>query len=129
MRVTPAHNALRLAATLSALDSGASTAHFKIYTGVPPVDPDGATLETVLVTQQLLKPCGAIVDGYLLLYTGANPTCAATGVAGWCRYFNGDGVPVGDGSVSTLGGGGEVLLSTLSLIAGRSFIARTARMR
>ncbi len=96
------HNTARLdGGTLAFASSGPANSRIYFYATPKPTvggDPGGAPL--VQVT--LAKPCGFITGGVLTL-AQADPSgdmIAASGVALWGRWVNGDGVLMGDGTVS-----------------------------
>lgn len=96
------HNTARLdGGTLALANSGPANSRIYFFATPKPElggDPGG----TALVQVTLSKPCGVITGGVLAL-TQADPTgdmITASGAALWARWVNGDGVLMGDGTVS-----------------------------
>lgn len=118
VRITTAHNDARLAATLSQLDGGTGNAALQIYEGVRAANiadsPSGAMLTQI----ELTKPAGVISMGALALTASGDGLNAATGIATWARFVNGDGLVVMDGDCSDMGGSGDVRLISTQLYAG-----------
>lgn len=101
------------------LDTGTDNATIEIYGNTRPdagAEPGASPLLTVI----LAKPCGAVVDGVLVL-EAEDPTgelIAASGTATWARFVNGDGEWAFDADVSNEGGSGEVQFPSTVLYAG-----------
>jgi len=105
---------------VDALDAGAAEGYVEIRTGAQPADPDTTETGTLLATLTLSDPAfGAATGGTATAnpITGDN-SADATGNAGWFRAYDGDGTPVIDGSVTAVGGGGDMELSSTSIVAG-----------
>lgn len=96
-----AHRAARNAASVALADAGAGSSAIRIYTAAP------ASGGTLLATIALQKPCGVVVPetGRVTLAPDlANPPlCMATGAAAWGEWVDGDGTPIGAGTVAAEG--------------------------
>lgn len=107
-------------AIVDALDAGAGAGTIKIYTGSQPASANDAASGTLLGTLTLSDPAfgnassGSATAGPI---TG-DTTADATGTAGWFRAADSTGATVIDGSVSATGGGGDLQLDSVSIIAG-----------
>jgi hypothetical protein len=112
LAISPAHQAARLAGTLSFADAGVGNSRIRVYATTQPatgVDAAGAPLVEIL----LAKPCGTIAANVLTLIQ-AEPSgdlIMETGTAIWARWINGSDEMVADGSVSDGAGEGDFKLS------------------
>lgn len=116
---SPAFQAAASLGRRTFLDLGAGNATIEIYGNVRP-DPGVSAGATPLVVLTLSKPCGDIVDGFLVLEL-ADPTgdlITESGTATWARFLNGDGQWAFDADVSLDGEDGEVQFPSRSLFAG-----------
>lgn len=115
---TAARNALANAvSTLVDADAGAGT--IKIYTGSQPASANDAATGTLLATVTLADPAfGAASAGVITGTDPASVTAAATGTAGWWRMADNTGDTVIDGNVTATGGGGDMTLSSTSIVSG-----------
>lgn len=106
----------RALAVLDFLDAGTWPARLEIYGGERP----GAGEEAVspLVVIGLLKPCGVITGGALVLASPPEQLVVETGVATWARLVAGDGAWALDCPVSDIAGAAPVRLSDVQLYAG-----------
>lgn len=105
---------------------GYNAGSLKVYSGSAPANADAAETGTVLATVTLPNPCfGAAASGVLTANAISAVTISNTGTAGYARLLaNGD-----DGlsstterriqlSVTATGGGGDLQLSSTSLVSG-----------
>lgn len=108
-----------VSAVVARLDAGVGPGHVRIYSGAQPADADDPATGTLLADIPLPDPVfGAPVGGSAS--AGAIPPdpAEATGTAGWFRALDSDNNTVLDGSVTETGGGGDMTLNTVSLVAG-----------
>lgn len=95
-----------------------------IYEGTRPANADTAIgAQKVLVTFELANPSfGAAADAGTTANASAEPIAAvaasATGTAQFFRIFNTDGDPVFDGTVTAVGGGGDMEISSTAVVSG-----------
>ena len=104
-----------------------------IYTGSPPANADSNSTGTKLGTLTLAADAFDAVSGGMSVNLATGDSSAdATGTAGWFRfYINGDDpdtvtAATGtattqrrlDGTISASGGGGDMLINTVSVVAG-----------
>ena len=109
----------RANAVIAALDSGIEHATAKFYTGAKPAVTGSATGETLLGTVTFSKPCAVVIDGVILFDTIADdPLADATGIIGWGRAFDGDGLFVMDFNCGTSGANAVMIFNNLNVIAG-----------
>ena len=117
---TATRNAM-VSAVIAQIDADASGGSIKIYSGSQPATAQDAATGTLLATVALAKPSfSAPSNGSA---SGADPaavTAAATGTAGWFRLADNTGDTVFDGSVTASGGGGDMTLSSTSIVSGGS---------
>lgn len=116
---TSARNAAA-GAVVALLDAGSGPGVIEIRTGSQPANPDTAATGTLLATLTLADPAfGAPSGGTATAGTITSDTSAdATGAAGWFRGLDSTGAAVIDGSVTAEGGGGDLELDTVDVIAG-----------
>lgn len=105
---------------VDALDAGAGPGIIRIYTGTQPASANTAPSGTLLGTLTLSDPAfGNAANGVATAGSITGDTSAdATGTAGWFRALDSDGNTVIDGSVTATGGGGDLTLSSVSIVAG-----------
>lgn len=121
--VTRISNAARSAAAdgvVDLLDAGAGPGTIQIRTGAQPATVATAATGTLLGTLTLTKPAfGSAVNGVATAVTITGDTSAdATGTAGWFRALDSNGNAIIDGSITATGGGGDLILDNVSVIAG-----------
>jgi len=92
----------------------------KIYTGAQPANPQTAVTGTLLATLTFSTTSfGAAVAGVATANAITEDSSAdATNTAGYARIADGAGAAVMDLSVTATGGGGDVQLNTVSIVAG-----------
>lgn len=105
---------------LTALSAGSATLpKIEIYDGSMPSSVGDSIAGTLLATFELTSTVGTESDGVITFETispDANPP--ATGTAAWARSLDRDGAEVVYLTVSEVGLGGEVQLSTTDIVAG-----------
>lgn len=106
---------------LNALDANASAGQILIYSGSRPSTGAAITSQLLLATLTLSKPSGTISGGVLTFNAIGNGTgtSAATGSgtdATWCRFQDGGGAFVTDGSVGT--SGADINLNAIHIVTG-----------
>jgi hypothetical protein len=115
----------RANAITTAVDAGSGAGILEIRTGSKPASPDDAATGTLLASVTLNDPSfGASSDGVITLDvdpTIADASADATGTAAHFRIKTSAGAGVVDGTVTATGGGGDLTLNTVSLVAGASF--------
>lgn len=105
------------AAAVGTLTNGGT---INIYTGAQPATPGTAASGTLLGTLTLSATAfGAASAGTITAAAITGDSVAdASGTAGYFRVFGSTSVAVIDGTVSASGGGGELVLSSVSIVAG-----------
>jgi len=97
-----------------------NNATLKIYTGTQPSAGGGAT-GTLLVTITLPADAMAASSGGTAAKSGTwSGTAGATGTAGWFRIESSAGSRFYDGEVTGTGGGGEIELTSTSIVSGQT---------
>jgi hypothetical protein len=118
MTFSTALRTTRVTAILTAIDAGAGAGTRKIYTGPRPATGAAITTETLLGTLTFSDPCGTVTDGVLTFSAlTADAEADATGTAAWYRDADSTGAFVSDGSITATGGGGDMTLNTVSIVA------------
>lgn len=112
-----------LAQTLiNKIDEGTTNPNGKIviYDGTKPSSPDEAvSTQNVLSEHDLSSPCGTVSNGVLTFNTIQEDSAANnTGTATWARFFNKDGEAVADATITEVGGGGDLQMNTVNVVAG-----------
>lgn len=113
----------RAGAIITACDAGAA-AILEIRTGAKPASPDNAATGTLLASITLNDPsfiagaAGVISIDESPALTDASAD--ATGTAAHFRIKTSAGAGVVDGTVTATGGGGDLTLNTVSLVASAS---------
>lgn len=102
------------------IDSGAGAGLIKVYTGTKPAGPDTAiTSQVLLGTLTCSDPCGTVTTGVLTFSAITQDASAdATGTAAWARVTTSAGDAVADVSITTSGGGGDLIMNTVSVVSG-----------
>lgn len=118
LRITVEHNEARLGATLAQLNAGTGNPAIQVYGGSRPAAITDTPGGAMLVEVELTKPAGTISAGLLTLTASADGLIAATGVATWARFVDGDGLVVMDSDCSDMAGTAEVKLVTTQLNEG-----------
>ncbi|MEI8370994.1 MAG: hypothetical protein WCJ31_21420 [Planctomycetia bacterium] len=112
----------RMTAVLTDLDKNASAGKIEFYSGTRPATGAGIGAAVLLGTCTLSKPCGTVTTGVLTFsaITNGTGTAGADGgtVSTWCRFTDGAGVFVLDGSVGT--SGADVNLNSTTIATGQT---------
>jgi hypothetical protein len=116
-------------AVVDLLDGG-SPGYIEIRTGAQPATVATAASGTLLGTLTLSNPAfGNATTASPSVATASaitsDTSADATGTAGWFRAYTSAGTAVIDGSVTATGGGGDLTLDSVSIVAGGT-IAMTA---
>ena len=107
------------------LGTGVTEAHILIYDGAKPAGPDTAITSQVLLAELLMSnpAFGASSDQS----PNARATASAiaddaaadnSGNASWCRIVDRDGNGIIDGDVTATGGGGDLEINAVAIVAG-----------
>lgn len=107
-------------AIVDLLDAGSGAGIIRIYTGSQPASANDAASGTLLGTLTLTDPAfGNAATGVATASAITSDTSAdATGTAGWFRALDSDAATVIDGSITATGGGGDLTLDSVSIVAG-----------
>ena len=103
------------------IDAGSGPGKIKFYTATRPATGAAITDQILLGTVPLNKPCATVSSGVLTWAVSPVPeddSADSNGTAAWCRFLDSNDNVVMDGSVTATGGGGDVTLNTVSLVAG-----------
>lgn len=107
------------AALLADFDAGATACTIKFYTGAQPANVATAATGTLLGTLTCSDPLGTAAAGALTFGAITQDSAAdASGTVGYARLFDGDGNAKGDYSVGIAGSGADIILNTLTIVAG-----------
>lgn len=122
-------NAAALAALNAVVDrldlgSGTASAHMLIYSGTPPADVDTALSGNTLLADLVMSNAafGSATDAAPGATVAAaaitsDASADATGTATFCRLVDRDGTAVIQLTVTASGGGGQVIISSTSIVA------------
>lgn len=101
------------------LDAGGVAGNIKIYDGTQPANPGvPVTTQNVLGEHALSFPSGVASNGVLTFNVIAEDQFAnATGTATWARFYDSTGVSVADASITQVGGGGDLQMNTVNIVA------------
>lgn len=122
LKISNATAALACNTLVDAIDVGPAVAHLVIYSGTVPADLSvNISSQVALVTYNLPEPAfgdAAIVVGGATATAAAIPsaTAAADGTATFFRIFNGNGEAVIQGGITATNGGGDLELSSTSIL-------------
>jgi hypothetical protein len=112
----------RMTAILNDLDKNASPGFIEIYSGTRPATGAGIGAAVLLATCTLSKPSGTVTNGVLTFSAISNGTGTAGAGAGtsatWCRFKDGAGVFVQDGSVGT--SSADINLNSTTIATGQT---------
>jgi hypothetical protein len=101
------------------IESGSGAAVIEIYTGTIPPAMGAAITETRLGALTCSDPAASLSGGVITFSAiSEDPSADATGDAGWARLLNGAGDESVYLTVSGPGGGGEIVMNTVSIVAG-----------
>jgi hypothetical protein len=117
-------------AIVDLIDKGSTSpnGYLEIRSGTKPTTPQvGVGGTTLLATLNLSLPAfGKFNNGVSVAGTIADDNSVnATGVAGWFRIYDRDGVAVIDGDVTATGGGGDIQFDNINFIKGGVVIITT----
>lgn len=105
-----------------------ASAVMKILTGSPPANCAAADSGTVLATLNLPSDWMAAASGGSKALSGSwqDLSADATGTAGYFRVYATGGTVCGmQGTLSTSGGGGDMIVNSTAFTAGQSFTVNT----
>jgi hypothetical protein len=106
-------------AIVDSLDAGAGAGTIQIRSGTRPADPATTATGTLLATVTCADPAfGSASSGVATITDPAGVTAAATGTASWFRALDSNSAACFDGSVTATGGGGDLTLSSTSIVSG-----------
>jgi len=108
----------RMTAILTALDLGAAGGKLLFYTATRPATGVAISTQTLLGTLTLSDPAGTVATGALTLSAVTPDTDAdASGDISWARLTDSDDVFVADLSVTATGGGGDITVDNITVVA------------
>lgn len=108
----------RMTQVVNAIDAGAGAGKLRIYDGTRPATGAAITTQVLLAELTFADPCGTVTNGVLTFSAlTADASADASGTASWARVVDSDGNFVMDMSVTATGGGGDVELNTLDIVA------------
>lgn len=107
-------------AVVDRLDLGPAAGTIQIRSGAQPASANDAATGTLLGTLTLSDPAfGAAATGVATAAAITGDASAdATGTAGWFRALDSTGATVLDGSITATGGGGDMTLDSVDIVAG-----------
>lgn len=106
---------------LDAMRDDLNSGRLRVYSGTRPTDADTALAGNTLLVELTFNATafGAAASGVITANAITGGTAAATGTASFIRCLKSDGsTAVCDLSCTASGGGGEMQLSTLSIVSG-----------
>lgn len=121
-RISTASRNAAADAIAALVDAGVAAApgFIEVREGAQPATPQDAATGTLLGTLTLSDPAfGAAANGVVTANAIADDTNAdASGTAGWFRAYDSDAVAVIDGSITGVGGGGDLELDDTNIVTG-----------
>ena len=110
--ISPALALAQLAATVVRADAGPEHARLALYSTERPASIAASHADTAQAVFELAKPCGAIIDGQLVLYVAetSGAMVAASGIPRWAEWIAGDGVVQTLCYVTDMASGGGIRL-------------------
>lgn len=110
-------------AVVDLLDGGPAAGYIEIRTGSQPATVATAASGTLLGTLTLSDPAfGNATTASPSVATASaitsDASADATGTAGWFRAYDSTGAAIIDGSITATGGGGDLTLDSVSVVAG-----------
>lgn len=120
VRISTAARSAAADAIVDLIDGGPAAGTLKIYTGAQPAGPGTAPSGTLLGTLTMSDPAfGSAATGVATAASITGDSAAdATGTPGWFRIADSTGTAVLDGAVTVSGGGGDLQLDSVSIVAG-----------
>jgi hypothetical protein len=107
-------------AVVDRIDNGGTNpaGHIEIRTDTMPGNPQTAATGTLLATLNFSNPAfQPAVNGVTNVNTIADDNdIDATGVAGWFRFYDRDGNAIMDGTITTIGGGGDLEFNNVQFV-------------
>ncbi len=104
------------------VNSGLGAGKIQVYSGTRPAGPDTAITDQVLLLDfTLADPAfGAASAGVITLDATPAPEAGgeASGTATWARVLNSESVAIADCKVSLSGGGGDLIITTVTISPG-----------
>ena len=109
-------------AIVDLIDGGSANANgiMELRTGIIPATPQAVVTGTLLATLNFSNPAfGNFSNGNAF----ANPIADdsnidATGIVGWFRIYDRDGIAVMDGEITITGGGGDIEFDNIDFVKG-----------
>lgn len=118
-RLSVASRNAALTSITAQLDAGTSNGYIQIRSGSQPASITTAATGTLLGTLTLSDPAfGAASNGSITANVIGNDTADASGTAGWFRAYNSNGQAVIDGSITSIGGSGDMNMSDITVMSG-----------
>lgn len=109
-----------LAAIRDQWDAGSGPATIEIRSGTRPTLPSDTATGTLLQTTTCADPSfGTPASGVMALTDPASVNAVASGTATWFRAKDSAGNARVDGSVTATGGGGDLTLTTTTIVSGQ----------
>jgi len=103
------------------VDAGAGSGLLRVYTGSQPASADAAATGTLLAifttNDPAFGPAGTGTAN-LIVAPSISTTGLSAGDAGWFRLLDSTSSTVLDGSVTAPGGGGDMIMSTITVSVG-----------
>lgn len=120
VRISNAARSAAADALVDLVDGGTGAGTLKIYTGVQPAGPATAPSGTLLGTLTMTDPAfGNAANGVATAASITGDSSAdASGTAGWARIADSSGTAILDMSVTVSGGGGDLQLDSVNIVAG-----------
>jgi hypothetical protein len=112
-------------ALVDLIDSGGA-GHVKIYDGTRPTNPATAVTSQVLLADFTLPNpafgnAAAVTGGAAATANAVTQVSgSAGGTASWFRVFNGSGTAIFDGDITVTAGGGDLTLSSVTIVSGNN---------
>lgn len=108
-------------AIVDLIDIGSANANgiIEIRTGAPPSSPQASASGTLLATLDMNSTAFSdAANGTATAAAITGGSVVATGTAGWFRIYNKDNTAILDGTITTLGGGGDLQLDRVDFQTG-----------
>lgn len=120
VRISTAARSAAADAIVDLVDGGTGAGTLRIFTGAQPANPATAPSGTLLGTLTMSDPAfGNAASGVATAAPITGDSSAdATGTAGWARIADSSGTAIIDMSVTVSGGGGDLQLDSVNIVAG-----------